>query len=300
MNRPDRVTQSKRSLDELHRFHFQTAPVRGHWVRLCHAWRDACRFHSYPAAVRDALGQMLAVVSMVAHNVKFDGVVALQSLGDGPLSLALAECRNQRFIRGLAQEHDTSSIIARSSFCDLIGNGQLALSLLPTSGETYQGLVELTTPDLASNIENYFANSEQLETRIRISVIDHSNWPSVVGCLLQRLPDQDNATEIEIESNAQEWLRVSGLFDEAREADFAETDVEKFLCQFFEKDLIHLDDGRRIAFGCHCSRERTEETLHTMGARELSNILKAEKELSVKCEFCGASYTFKQKDLALH
>jgi redox-regulated HSP33 family molecular chaperone len=55
---------------------------------------------------------------------------------------------------------------------------------LPTSGDTYQGLVQLTTPDLASNIENYFATSEQLETRIRISVKENDNWPCVVGCLL--------------------------------------------------------------------------------------------------------------------
>lgn len=300
MEPADRNSQNNRSTDELHRFHFRAAPVRGHWVRLRDTWRDACQCHNHPVTIRDALGQMLTVVSMVAHNVKFDGTVALQLRGDGPLSMALAECRNQRFIRGLARENDTSSGIAESSFRDLIGSGQLALSLLPTSGDAYQGLVALTNPDLARNIENYFAKSEQLEARIRISIIDNSGWPSVTGCLLQRIPEQDNATEFEIATNAEQWLRISSLFDKVGEADFAKLNVEQLLCKLFEKDLIHLDDGRRILFGCHCSKERTEETLHKMGAQELLNLLKKENALSVKCEFCGALYIFKQSDLALH
>lgn len=286
--------------DQLHRFHFQSAPARGHWVKLTDAWRDACQFQSYPNAVRDALGQMLAVVSMLAHNIKFDGAVALQSLGNGPLSMALAECRNRRFIRGIARENEERRVIGSANFRELIGDGQLALSLLPSSGGTYQGLVQLTAPDLASNIENYFATSEQLETKIRLVVTEDGDEPCVVGCLLQRLPDEDHATEIEMQSNDDAWRRVSTVFETMREAELAALNVDDLLRRLFRHDLIRVDDGRAIEFRCPCSKERTEDALHTIGAEELAEILKCEGLVRVTCEFCGALYTFHAGELALH
>ena len=278
--------------DTLYRFHFRTAPVRGHWVALQQTWADVCRTRTYDSDVKNALGEMLAVVAMISHNINFEGAVALQSSGDGPLSMALAECSERKYLRGLANETGTRDFAAAaatgSSFRELIGSGRLALSLLPTNGETYQGIVQLVEPSLSRNIENYFAVSEQLVTRLRLSV----QGDRVVGCLLQRLPDADLANELQIHDNEEQWRRVVAVFDTLSDRQLTTLSVQKLLRALFKRDLIQLDNGHPMEFRCPCSISRTENALRTMAAAELEAILSEEGAVRVTCEFCGAPYSF--------
>jgi len=276
--------------DQLHRFHFKSAPVRGVWVRLETAWRDICANQDYPTIVKNTLGEMLAAVAVISNNIKLDGAVALQSIGDGPLSMTLAECRDRRWLRGIARENEDKpgSITDALSFRELIGQGRLAISLLPDEGDPYQGLIEMTEPDLARNMENYFAASEQLQSRLRLAVSD----AGVVGCLLQRLPDDDLATEIEIEQNEDDWRRVGLIFDPLHHEELAELSVSTLLRRLFHADLIQLADGQPIEFHCPCTAERSENALRMMSAGELDEILTEDGVVAVVCEFCGAKYPF--------
>ena len=97
--------------------------------------------------VKGLLGEMFAAVTMVADNLKFSGAVSLQSQGDGALTRSLAECRDQHYLRGIAHvAADKAETIQSDNLADWLGNGQLALSLLPdksTRMNPYQGLVEI-------------------------------------------------------------------------------------------------------------------------------------------------------------
>ena len=180
-------------MDHLYRFSFTNLPIRGQWVRLQSTLEAAGQYRAYPAQVSQLLGQMLATVAMVADNLKFSGAVAMQSQGNGALRRSLAECRNHTNLRGIMHLTDDASFPqsnSNGSNHDIgawLSRGQLALTLIPdeeTGMQPYQGLVELEKQDLAKCLEDYFARSEQLDTRLHFANNTETQGRCVTGLLL--------------------------------------------------------------------------------------------------------------------
>ena len=69
--------------DNISRFLFEHAPVRGEFVRLDETWRTVLDRHQYPPAVRALLGDMLAAAALLTATLKFDGSLIMQIQGTG-------------------------------------------------------------------------------------------------------------------------------------------------------------------------------------------------------------------------
>ncbi|MFM8920765.1 MAG: Hsp33 family molecular chaperone HslO, partial [Limnohabitans sp.] len=85
-------------MSELHKFLFDGMPVRGAVVRLTDAWQEILKRRAannetgaYPAPVTALLGEMSAAAVLMQANIKFNGAVVLQVVGDGPVKLAVVE-----------------------------------------------------------------------------------------------------------------------------------------------------------------------------------------------------------------
>ena len=177
--------------------------------------------HDYPGPVRELLAQMFAAVAMFADNLKFTGTVALQSQGGGALRRSLAECREHEYLRGIAhvdaerhaQQPELNTLVDLTAWLD---GGQLALTLIPPRDgsqqqTSYQGLVDLEHPTLADCLERYFETSEQLPTRLFFATRFEANGAVTgTGLLLQRLPNEDGATEIASQAYDEAWQRGNG------------------------------------------------------------------------------------------
>ena len=282
--------------DHLRRFHFRDAPVRGHWVRLEKIWQDATAHRDYAAPVRGLLGDMLAVTAMVANDIKHDGAVALQSLGSGPVALSFAECRQQSKLRAIARitEESGEPIDSAMSFRDLIGSGRVAISLISSNNETpYQGLVALEAPDLATNVESYFEVSEQLTTRILLA----NDGTTLTGCLWQRLPAPDGATDVTLDAEDDAWTTVLAMIETIGTDELAALDIEALLQRVFPTHAIYLDNPKPLAFECTCTAERTASALNAMDASEIETILEEDGAVEVTCEFCGITYRYDALEL---
>ena len=271
--------------DRLHRFHFHRAPVRGHWVDITETMARIAAVQRPSSPVLAALGEMVAVVSMLAHDIKFEGSVMLQSRGDGPLHTAMAECRDKRWLRAISR---ASELTEERPFADLVGNGQLAISLIPNDGEMYQGMVGLDHPTLAENIEAYFAGSEQLETRVRVVTAAGRT----VGCFLQRLPTNPESNEIEQEADDEGWRRITLLFETTHDAELIELSPTQLLERLFPTEAIYLDDALPLEFRCTCSREKSVKILQTLTREEIDESLENDGFLEVVCEFCESRHQF--------
>ena len=151
--------------DTIQRFSFTDGPVRGQWVRLENVLEVINDHQPYPANVGSLLGEMLAAVAMVADGIKFEGAVSLQSRGPGPLTTVLAECRSRHLLRGIARWPEDASLPSSPALPALLGNGQLAITLIPDSTDRpYQGLVAIDDEDLSANLERYFAQEPAFGT----------------------------------------------------------------------------------------------------------------------------------------
>ena len=288
-------------MDQICRFSFVEAPIRGQWVRLTSVLAELDVRRSYPGRIRNLLGEMLAAVTLVADNVKFPGAVALQSRGTGPLTTVLAECRERHLLRGLASWPEHTEIPDTDSLRLLIGDGQLALNLIPERGDegrdvqAYQGLVALSEDRLAGNLESYFAVSEQLPTRLYFA----GTASSVTGLLLQRLPDRDNASEVELDHQQALWEEVQMLAATLREEELSSLDCGTLVSRLFGASTVRLHPPRELKFRCTCNRDKTGSTLRALGRDDLLALLEERGSIDVTCEICGACYAYDAVDVHL-
>ncbi|MFP3408419.1 Hsp33 family molecular chaperone HslO, partial [Pseudomonas sp. SIMBA_065] len=67
--------------DQLHRYLFENAAVRGELVNVSDTWRETVKNHDYPAPVKTLLGEMLVATSLLTATLKFDGEITVQLQG---------------------------------------------------------------------------------------------------------------------------------------------------------------------------------------------------------------------------
>ena len=127
--------------DKLYRYLFQNRAVRGEWVRLNQTFTDTLNTHHYPKVVQNLLGEMMVATNLLTATLKFNGNITVQIQGDGPLKLALVNGNDQQQIRALARVQ--GDIQDGMRLHDMIGKGVLVITIAPTEGERYQGVIGL-------------------------------------------------------------------------------------------------------------------------------------------------------------
>jgi molecular chaperone Hsp33 len=115
-------------VSEIHKFLFEGVPVRGVLVRLTDAWTEILRRRAgnsthgaFPPAVQQLLGEMTAAAILMQSNIKFDGALVLQVLGDGPVKLAVVEVQPGLGLRATATVN--GDVAADASLSQMVNPG---------------------------------------------------------------------------------------------------------------------------------------------------------------------------------
>ena len=268
--------------DNLTRFVFEHAAVRGAVVSLDSTYRDILACHPYPLGLARLLGEALAAVCLSAHALKSQGRLIFQLQGTGQLRLLVVECDASLKMRAVAQWDGT--IPDDATLAQLAGDpgsSRLAVTLDPRDGgPLYQGIVSIEGSSVAELFEHYLAKSEQIDSRVRLAVLNDR----ACGVLLQRMPDV-----VEVDANA--WRRAAATI-ESVVAVFAARDTHTLLSTLFREDDVRVFAGRTPQFGCSCSRERVVGVLRLLGSEEVDSIVAERGSVDVDCEFCNRHYRF--------
>ena len=273
--------------DALQRFMFEDFPVRGQLVRLGPSWREVLARQEYPPAVRAVLGEAMAACVLLASTLKFDGMLTLQLQGDGELSLLVAQCSSKLDVRGLAKWQGSDP---QGSLAELTAGGRLVITIeRAKGGERYQGIVLADTDTLAGCLEGYFAQSEQLPTRLWLA----ADGSGAAGMLLQQLPGNESRGE----GDADGWNRAGILADTMARDELLGLEPEALLTRLFHEESLRLSERRNVSFRCSCNRERVESALRLLGRGELDELLASEGRIEVRCEFCNAAYELDPVDV---
>src|SRR5690606_42128537 len=83
------------------------------------------------------------------------------------------------------------------SFRDLVGEGHMLVTITPKQGERYQGIIPLTGDSLTHTLETYFAQSEQLPTRLYLFTDIQQQHNRAAGFMLQVLPVNQQQAKID-------------------------------------------------------------------------------------------------------
>ena len=312
-------------MSELHKFLFDGLPVRGMVVRLTDAWVEILRRRAsntttgpYPAAVQELLGEMTAAGVLMQSNIKFNGALVLQILGDGPVKLAVAEVQSDLSLRSTATlAGEVPAQATLSQMVNVDNKGRCAITLEPRTKfpgqQPYQGVVPLhgdhneKLEKFSAVLENYMLQSEQLDTTLVLA----ANDKVAAGLLIQRMPRKgeanlaagkaEQANEDEIGVN-EDYNRISILASSLTRDELLTLDVDTILRRLFweEKLLRFAPQADELAprFACTCSRERVGTMLVSLGEQEVESVLAERGQIEVGCDFCGQQYHFDPIDAA--
>ena len=269
--------------DQLYRYLFEHHQVRGELVQLDQTFRHMVAAQEYPAPVRQLLGELLVATSLLTATLKFEGSITVQLQGNGPVSLAVINGDHQQQLRGVARWQ--GELPANPNLKALVGDGHLVITISPDEGERYQGIVSLESDSLASSLESYFAQSEQLATRIWIRTGGSAAEPLAAGMLLQALPASG-------EQHADEFDHLSKLTDTIKDEELFTLPAEEILYRLYHEEEVRLFAPQAIQFRCTCSRERCEGALLQVGQAEVEAMIHEQGQIDMHCDYCGTHYQF--------
>ena len=284
------MTNPAISADQLQRFTFIDADVRGTIVTLSQSYRELIGNHRYPDSTAALLGQFAAAATLLATLLKHDASVIIQARGSGLLSTVMAECDHQLNIRGIVTAADGDSGIAAiptdSTLTELLGEATLAITVQPAQGQRYQGIVSLEGGDLASCLEQYFNQSEQLHSCVKLA----ADGDTAAGLLLQQMP-ADQAASGAV-SDPEQWRELTLLVGTLKTEEQLQLDHQQQLTRLFHEHPLNLRDSLAVQFRCSCSEQRTIAALLAVGRDEMTAMIAEQPVTEVVCQFCNYPYTF--------
>ena len=279
---------------------FERSPVRGELVEIADAWKQVQSLRSYPTAVSNVLGEMMAAAALLSANLKFNGAIILQIHGDGPVQLLVVECDALLRLRATAKLHEDAEVAEDASLQQLVnqhGERRFAITLDPADKlpgqQAYQGIVSLDGDSVASVIENYMMRSEQLDTRLWLAANEHISR----GLLLQKLPD-DGGTVAASDADTDAWDRSVTLASTVSHQELLSTDIMTLLQRLYWEESVRVFEPRHPSFHCGCSREKVGNMLKMLGKQEVDSAIADLGELEIDCDFCGQQYAFDAVDCA--
>ncbi|WP_430250532.1 Hsp33 family molecular chaperone [Neorhizobium sp. DAR64860/K0K1] len=293
--------------------------VRGRAVQLGPLLNAILGRHDYPAPVARLLAEAVVLTALLGTSLKFEGKFTMQTKGDGPVDLLVADFSTPDALRAYARYDEDALAEAvengKISPAELLGHGFLALTIDQGRGmQPYQGIVPMDGSSLEEMAGVYFRQSEQIPTRVRLAVAElidrdedgnpRHNWRAG-GLVAQFLPqapermrqpdlhggDGDERDAVEVEDDA--WLEASTLVgtidtDELTDPQVA---IERLLFRLFHERGVRVYDPQTVLDRCSCSRDKIKGVLDGFSAEEIHASVE-DGEIAVTCEFCSTTYKF--------
>jgi molecular chaperone Hsp33 len=296
-----------RTDDVVQPFQLDPFALRGRLVRLGATVDRILAQHDYPEPVAALLGEAITLAVMLAGALKYEGVFTLQTKGDGPVRLMVADVKTDGAVRGYAQ-YDAKRLGESvpdpdgesPSVPDLLGKGYIAFTVdQGEDTERYQGIVSITGATLAECAQHYFRQSEQLQAGLKLAVGrtgEEGTWRAG-GLMLQRVPPEGGRARI-ADDVEDAWRRVMVLMSSATSAELVAPDLppRRLLWRLFHEEGVRVYQTHAVEARCRCSRERIAGILKAFPMDEIDE-MKKEAVTTVTCEFCNTRYEFAAADL---
>lgn len=268
----------------IQRFLLEELDIRGAVVCLRDVWQALQRDRDYPAQIARLLGEMSAVSTVIAGNLKQAGRLTFQISGQGPLQLLVVDCTEGLNLRAFAKADELDP---QHEIEQLLRNGRLQLALdIPALDQPYQSLVPLEGNSIAAIFEHYLAQSEQQPAGLWLACNEHC----ASALFVQKLPGAD-------EKDSDGWNRIQQLATTVREDELLGLDARELLLRLFGEETIRLFDPRPVIHHWPRDEDKVRTMLQALGETEVRAILADQGEVLVHDDLSNHSYYFDAADI---
>lgn len=291
--------------------------VRGRIVRLGAALDTILARHDYPDAVARVVGEAAALTALLGASLKLEGSFQLQTRSDGPIEMLVVDFDAPDRLRAFAR-FNQERVAAMGAgpggprSADLLGEGVLAMTIDQGSETSrYQGVVALEGQGLEEAAHQYFRQSEQIPTRVRLAVAEQFNSGGHAyragGLMLQFLPNSpERARQADLhpgdipeghsahgslpEDDA--WVEAKALVDTVEDHELIDPSVssERLLYRLFHERGVRVFEGQGVREACRCSRQRIIGTMRRFNQKDRRDMIGENGRIGVTCEFCSRKY----------
>ena len=159
-------------------------------------------------------------------------------------------------------------------------------------GEPYVGHVKLVSGEIAEDITNYYAVSEQTPTvcALGVRVNRDGSLKSAGGFLLQLLPGAPDSPAEQLEGRIRALPSLSALIAEGKSAE----DIAALVFGDIPYGRVGESEAR---YRCTCEREKYRRSIKSIGIRELTDMARGREGAEVVCRFCGETYFFPPEEV---
>ncbi len=285
-------------------FQIEGWPVRGRLVRLGDAVNTIITAHSYPEPVAALLGEACALAALVGSSLKFEGRLIVQAQGDGPVRYVVADYDTSGTLRGYCRfDADEVTAVsqgfARPGAQTLLGKGVFIMTLdQGPDFDRHQGITPIEGESLSLCAEHYFAQSEQVPTKVRLAVGqvmgEHGSQWRAGGAMIQMV-----AGDITRGSTEEVWDRSRALFQTLADDELIDPTItpETLLFRLFHEDGVRLEEPRVLSAECRCSIERISGVLGSFSEQERAGMIEDDGKIRVTCEYCSTVYELSPEDV---
>ena len=296
-------------------FAVEPLDLRGRVARLGPSIDRVLAQHAYPAPVARLVGEAVALTALLGSSLKFEGRLQLQTKSDGIVDMLVVDFDAPDRLRAFAR-YDADRLAAASGAtpADLLGSGHLALTI-DQGGDTsrYQGIVALDGQGLEAAAHQYFRQSEQIPTFVRLAVAQNVTGAGAVwragGLIVQFLPSSEArrrqrdldpgdappgaAASAEIgEDDA--WAEAKALAATLEDHELVDPTLssERLLYRLFHERGVRVFAPQPLREACRCSRDRIAAMLRSFTRQERSDMVGEDGKIGVTCEFCSSFRAF--------
>lgn len=259
--------------------------------------REMEQIHKPSAVVTAALGRLLTAASMMGVMLKgAEDSITLRLNGNGPAGSLIAVSDSSGNARGYVQNSIVEIPLNDKGKLDVRGavgtSGYLYVVKDIGLKEPFTGATEIVSGEIAEDITNYFAVSEQTPSVCALGVL--VNPDLTVNCaggfIIQLLPGCPDETISGIEKALADIPSVTEMLSGGMNAD----DIAQRALKGIKVDKL---DESEAQYKCNCSRKRVEAALISTGRESLKEMADSGENTTVECHFCDKVYRFTPNEI---
>lgn len=274
--------------DELNRYLFDDLHVRGELVQLNNSYQSILANHNYPKGVQELLGELVAATCLLTATIKFEGEIALQLQGDGPLGYIAINGNNKQEMRAIAKIVEPTEAVG---LVDLVGKGNMVITIRPENGEAYQGVVAIEHDTVAECLAHYFEVSEQIPTKLWLFTNEDNSQAG--GALVQLLPDGEDK-----EKQLNDFEHLCQLTNTIKGDELFSLNANDLLYRLYHQEEVRIFDPQSVSYKCSCSKEKCLSAISQIEPSEIKSILAEQGSVSMTCDYCQTTYAFGEVELS--
>jgi molecular chaperone Hsp33 len=283
--------------DQILEFTLPARSARGRVVRLDSVIDVVLSAHAYPAPITHLLGEALVLAALMGSLLKSEGAqMTMQAqTEEGAVRLLVCDYRAGE-LRGYVDfdEARLADLGANPTLFALFGKGYLAITFEPGTGQRYQGIVPLEGDSLAQACENYFVQSEQIPTLLRVGMQTNADGTIAAGMLLQHLPEGEVGRErLHVRLDHPDWEHIAVLGSTLSHDELTANglSMEAIVWRLFhEESEIRVRPAVGLSRGCRCSTDHYEDVVSRFSDEDRAEMRNDQGKIIVDCEFCSKAF----------